>query len=124
MFFVSPTLACIPGKWGVQCNETCTCVTANTEECNKATGCTCRTGWEGVDCSQDIDECVLGTDNCPVHSTCNNTYGGFTCPCDVGYTIDNNLCIGRSLLSVSPVTKSMLKKFFGASAQNCYLMLG
>ena len=90
--------ACSTGSWGVQCNETCACLTANTAECNKAIGCLCNTGWDGVDCSQDLDECTLGTDNCTEFSTCTNTEGSFTCACNDGYIDDNGVCAGMLTL--------------------------
>lgn len=44
----------------------------------------------------DIDECALGTDNCPAGTTvCKNTLGSFTCQCDVGSSWDsmNLVCV-------------------------------
>ena len=40
----------------------------------------------------DDDECDLGTDNCDVNATCDNTPGGFTCACNTGYSGDGVTC--------------------------------
>ena len=40
----------------------------------------------------DIDECTLETDNCAIHATCNNTFGGFNCTCNPGYFGDGTVC--------------------------------
>ena len=37
----------------------------------------------GRNCS-DIDECLLGTDDCDTYATCANTDGGYTCTCNAG----------------------------------------
>ena len=44
--------------------------------------CVCSSGFEGEFCTQDVDECV----NLPCLSseTCINTFGGYTCVCEVG----------------------------------------
>lgn len=44
------------------------------------------TGYEGVDCDIDINECVRGTAGCDLHAGCVNSDGGFECQCYVGYT--------------------------------------
>ena len=40
----------------------------------------------------DIDECEIGTDNCAVHATCNNSFSGFSCTCNPGYQGDGTFC--------------------------------
>ena len=37
----------------------------------------------GRNCN-DIDECLLGTDDCDEYATCDNTDGGYTCTCNAG----------------------------------------
>ncbi|KAI8509972.1 hypothetical protein Bbelb_124000 [Branchiostoma belcheri] len=45
--------------------------------------CTCRPGWTGHDCKQDIDEC---TENLCGHGSCENEDGGYKCTCSHGWT--------------------------------------
>ena len=44
--------------------------------------------------SSDINECVVGTDNCHSYATCNNTIGSFTCTCDQGFMGNGVNCTG------------------------------
>lgn len=64
-------------------------------ECNTAIGCTCKQGWQGATCSDDINECVAGTDDCGANSTCANNEGGYTCVCDIGFISDSG-CKGEN----------------------------
>ena len=50
--------------------------------------CSCADGWLGVNCDQDVDEC-LQEDICGEHGTCKNEDGGFSCVCDAGITGEN-----------------------------------
>jgi hypothetical protein len=45
-----------------------------------------------ADYAVDVDECALRTDDCDVHATCTNTFGGFTCACEPGWTGDGRAC--------------------------------
>ena len=90
---------CPAGQWGPQCTRLCNCETPDTT-CNPTTGCvTCPRGFEGGDCSTDIDECLMHP--CDAHSTCVNTPGNFRCDCEEGYTQSNaTTCKGRSVRTV------------------------
>ena len=44
--------------------------------------------------SADNDECLNGTDNCDPNAHCNNTFGGFTCQCLVGFDGNGADCMG------------------------------
>ena len=65
--------------------------------------CSCNTGWDGADCSHDVDECTDNTHNCTSKpfSTCENTPGSFVCKCDDGYYTENGQCSGKILDLVS-----------------------
>ncbi|XP_073522521.1 signal peptide, CUB and EGF-like domain-containing protein 3 isoform X3 [Phyllobates terribilis] len=42
--------------------------------------------------SQDVDECVEGTDNCHIDAICQNTQRSYKCICKSGYTGDGKHC--------------------------------
>ena len=44
---------------------------------------------------QDIDECVLKTDNCNDNANCTNTKGAYDCHCYGGYRGDGFVCKGK-----------------------------
>ena len=51
--------------------------------------CDCSgTGFEGVTCDDDIQECATGTHNCLAVATCSETPGSFTCTCPQGFAGD------------------------------------
>uniref|UniRef100_A0A8C1X190 Protein S n=1 Tax=Cyprinus carpio TaxID=7962 RepID=A0A8C1X190_CYPCA len=50
--------------------------------------CHCFTGWSGVRCEKDVDECSRANGECEHH--CNNTMGGYRCSCRHGYTLSGH----------------------------------
>ena len=48
----------------------------------------------------DVDECTEGTDSCHDDATCNNTYGGYICSCNTGYTGDGFVCTSKLIYCV------------------------
>ena len=79
--------ACSGETYGVNCELECTCISVNTENCDSVNGqCTCKAGWTGENCTDDIDECDSNTTCEDVLQTCVNTDGSFTCECVDGYT--------------------------------------
>ncbi|XP_071153468.1 uncharacterized protein [Mytilus edulis] len=84
--------ACAEGEWGQNCVENCTCVTENTNYCNKTDGnCNCKTGWKGDNCDTDINECDNAT-ICQANSLCENTNGSYVCICNEGYYNSADVC--------------------------------
>jgi len=76
---------CVPNP----CNNGGTCTDTGTNSFS----CNCDgTGFEGVTCDADINECTDGTDNCDVNATCTNTPGSFTCECNAGFEGDGTSC--------------------------------
>lgn len=54
----------------------------------------------------DIDECLIGTYNCPTNNDCLNTDGSYYCTCTSGYTNGS-----ASALSIFIVEKLRLFMF-------------
>ncbi|XP_061465026.1 protein HEG homolog 1 isoform X2 [Rhineura floridana] len=52
--------------------------------------CQCSPGWQGEDCSMDVDECL--SNPCPALATCTNTQGSFQCMCSLGYQMEKGKC--------------------------------
>ncbi|XP_059150291.1 multiple epidermal growth factor-like domains protein 10 [Physella acuta] len=88
---------CENGTFGNNCSQNCSCVTPNTEYCNKVNGsCVCKQGWTGDRCQTDVDECGGKLIDCPEHSNCINTNGSYDCDCIDGYKktiINKTQCI-------------------------------
>lgn len=98
-FFI---LDCENGFYGRDCSEKCLCKLENTETCGKVSGnCTCRAGWNGIDCSKDVDECTAFANICPDNSNCTNLNGTYLCTCEDGRFMSNNQCTGKLALLFS-----------------------
>ena len=54
--------------------------------------CFCSTGWEGIVCSNDINECADETHACDPNAACHNRRGGYECVCNSGFTGDGETC--------------------------------
>ncbi|XP_060067948.1 mucin-like protein [Ylistrum balloti] len=83
---------CDVGFYGRNCSEACACEVQNTISCDKMNGqCTCKSGWNGTTCADNINECDLGLDNCPSKTTtCLDTNGTFVCDCHNGLAVNND----------------------------------
>ncbi|MBI1825237.1 MAG: right-handed parallel beta-helix repeat-containing protein, partial [Planctomycetes bacterium] len=82
--------ACDVGAFEFACDPATSCSAKGS--CNDDDSCVCDSGWTRADCSQDIDECANGTDNCDANATCTNTPGSFACACNDGYLGDGLSC--------------------------------
>lgn len=89
-------LGCNTTFYGTNCSGPCTCIEANTDDCIDSNGtCQCKSGWSGVNCELDDNECTTNQHNC--NSTleeCVNDNGGFRCVCIYGNSSTG--CIGES----------------------------
>lgn len=56
------------------------------------------TGFDGPNCTTDINECLRGTDDCAAESNCINTDGSFECVCWWGYDGDGTSCKANATL--------------------------
>jgi len=79
--------ACDATSYGANCASNCTCVAANTQTCAATNGaCTCKPGWTGATCSDDVDECLaVPPPATPANAECKNTDGSFVFNCNAGY---------------------------------------
>ncbi|KAK3103621.1 hypothetical protein FSP39_020595 [Pinctada imbricata] len=92
-------LDCDDGTYGVNCASNCTCAEATSTSCDKVAGtCTCAVGYQGLDCSTDIDECTTGSATCPSNSYCVNTPGSYRCQCEDGFVMANGNCSGNNIV--------------------------
>lgn len=91
-------LDCENGYFGIECLEKCICEVENIDICDKVFGnCSCRVGWKGMNCFEDIDECLVDVNNlvCLDYLNCINLNGIYLCICDEGFFMLNNWCIGK-----------------------------
>lgn len=62
-----------------------------------ACGVACAKGYfDNGDACIDVNECLLGSDNCDINATCTNTPGSFTCMCNPGYVGDGVTCVNAN----------------------------
>ncbi|KAI3420146.1 hypothetical protein GPALN_003468 [Globodera pallida] len=84
---------CAPDRIGGLCEFQNICYQANPCErgqCfanpfNGSYACICDDGWNGQNCSNDVDECSDGLTRC-FNGKCVNSMGSYKCECDFGYT--------------------------------------
>ncbi|WAR27354.1 MLP-like protein [Mya arenaria] len=81
---------CSGWLYGQNCDSPCLCDQDNTKTCNGTNGeCSCKAGWLGSICSENLNECSPGgSNNCPYNSSCVDTPGSFKCVCNTGYLMN------------------------------------
>lgn len=70
------------------CNQTC----LNGGLCTSPGYCSCRNGYIGEACEQDLDECAAGLHTCKSYSYCVNMPGWYYCKCKPGYETNGYDC--------------------------------
>jgi len=71
---------CFNGGWCIDGEDTYTCV--------------CEFGYDGEQCENDIDECIMMDDGagtyavCNEHALCTNSFGAYSCECNAGWEGD------------------------------------
>lgn len=81
---------------GISDSQSCSSASANTYNNNDVYKCSRlgRSGYEGADCTVDINECIRGTHDCHYAAAgCINTIGSYMCSCYQGYQGDGHLCL-------------------------------
>ncbi|XP_059155181.1 multiple epidermal growth factor-like domains protein 10 [Physella acuta] len=79
------THECTGLYYGLNCNISCPCKPSNTDSCHRVRGnCNCKVGWQSIDCSVDINECLDPNICEDVYSICVNTSPGYNCQCKPG----------------------------------------
>ncbi|XP_076455831.1 uncharacterized protein LOC143290354 [Babylonia areolata] len=88
--------ACDQGTFGLNCESKCTCSKETTQSCDRVTGnCMCIEGWEGGDCSTDIDMCSRNDSLCAdvANSNCSDPAGFYRCQCLKGFYKSGDQCL-------------------------------
>ncbi|XP_070175505.1 uncharacterized protein [Littorina saxatilis] len=107
--------ACPANQYGESCSSMCECRGQGT--CDSVRGCVCTSGWSGVNCHVDVNEC-LNANVCPASQVCSNTNGSFTCVCPTGFAISNvtqcvdiNECLTPTLHNCEQVCSNTLGSY-------------
>lgn len=76
---------------------TCTVCGANTVVVGPSANesCACASGYAGdpLEGCEDVDECAAGTFACGPNRRCENTLGGYVCPCADGFALEGSSCV-------------------------------
>ncbi|VDL61324.1 unnamed protein product [Hymenolepis diminuta] len=91
---------CTPVASSIECVPPC----RNGGICQSNNICSCPRGFEGDDCSKDIDECTKLSPCDPEFGSCINRVGGYECICLPGYILllDGKHCIEESRARQAP----------------------
>lgn len=90
--FILFNTECKEPNFGENCGQICKCG-QGMDRCDPKTGCVCKPGWTGTNCSVDIDECDNET-ICGNEKVCKNLEGSYLCKCRVGFKMNGDICEG------------------------------
>uniref|UniRef100_A0A8W8N019 Fibrillin-1 n=1 Tax=Magallana gigas TaxID=29159 RepID=A0A8W8N019_MAGGI len=82
---------CEEPYFGEDCSQICTCG-QGMERCDPVTGCFCKRGWTGTNCTVDINECENDQGICGNEKVCQNLEGSYTCNCKEGFQKNGDSC--------------------------------
>lgn len=81
---------CKEPSFGKNCGQICKCG-QGMDRCDPVSGCVCKPGWTGTNCSVDIDECDNKT-ICGNEKVCQNLEGSYQCNCRIGFKMNGDIC--------------------------------
>ncbi|KAL5014723.1 hypothetical protein ScPMuIL_008993 [Solemya velum] len=111
-------LECDDDKYGTNCNETCECDMDQTTKCDNVDGqCTCKAGWTGTFCRNDINECEALL--CQENADCKNNNGSYTCECKKGYKLTGVECLDINECDDNPCPNSICENTDGSHTCTC-----
>ncbi|XP_055703456.1 protein kinase C-binding protein NELL1-like isoform X3 [Phlebotomus papatasi] len=86
---------CRPGYTGdgYDCKPVCNQTCLNGGQCVAPGVCSCRVGFVGASCEQDLDECAAGMHGCRETSVCVNMPGWYYCKCKPGFRTRDADCV-------------------------------
>ena len=85
------TAECSHYKYGKDCASSCSCKEENTVRCDTVNGsCSCKTGWDGTDCQDDVKECKINPTICGPNAKCHELPGSYRCTCNAGFMMDEH----------------------------------
>ncbi|XP_014255233.1 protein kinase C-binding protein NELL2-like isoform X2 [Cimex lectularius] len=70
---------------GYSCTPVCELPCENGGTCIDGGICSCRPGYQGISCAEDLNECSTGLHSCDNSSLCVNMPGWYYCTCNKGY---------------------------------------
>lgn len=81
--------------WGKNCEQICECGIGSST-CDPSRGCICDSGWQGSNCSIDIDECTVNPGICQSDQLCENLDGSYQCNCQTGFEKSGSNCQSKT----------------------------
>lgn len=102
---------CEEPYFGEDCSQICTCG-QGMDRCDPVTGCVCKLGWTGENCTVDINECENNQDICGKEKVCQNLEGSYICNCKEGFQKNGDSCEGKPDLHIKTMLVSKYSLVF------------